>query len=228
MGRRGTVGSVAGVLIALFAAGTAMATNWGGPRDSSVHCDTIPLTSQCVGENTSHSIYIESSVDAELSEEIVWSVANYTAVSDISMFISTSSSSDVKVRAVDYGMNGWWASTACEFAGSPTIYGGSETPLPGTRWCKAQVFRYNLFYRASKYPTDNNERSITCQELGHTIGLRHATSGTGDPDLGELVHEEGQPDEDHYDHPRSEPRQCALLSLADEQRRSGRCSLASR
>lgn len=57
----------------------------------------------CVGENTSHSVFIESSVDAELREEIVWSVANYTAVSDISMFISTSSSSDVKVRAVNYG-----------------------------------------------------------------------------------------------------------------------------
>jgi hypothetical protein len=168
--------------MAVASVGSAAGTNFGGPRDSGIHCDTIPETSQCVGENASHSVFIESSVDAGLRDEIVWSVANYTAVLDISMFISTSSSSDVKVRAVDYGMNGWWASTACEFAGSPTVYGGSETPLPGTRWCKAQVFRYNLFYRASKYPTDNNERSITCQELGHTIGLRHATSGTGDPD----------------------------------------------
>lgn len=183
MGRRNAVGAAAGALIVMVTAGTAMATNFGGPRDPGYHCDTIPETSKCVGENTSHSVFIESSVDAELVEEIVWSVANYTAVSDISMFISTSSSSDVKVRAVNYGSGEtWWASGACETAGPPTIYGGSETPLPGNRWCKPQIFRYNLYWRASKYPTDNNERSVTCHELGHTIGLRHPNSGTGDPD----------------------------------------------
>lgn len=178
MRRRRTVGPVAGALIALFAAGTVMASNWGGPN-----CNTDPVTSMCVGENTSHSVFIESSVDAELREEIVWSVANYTALSDISMFVSTSTGSDVKVRAVDYGITrNWSASTACEYAGSPTIYGGSESPPPGTRWCKAQVFRYNLYWRADRYPSDNNERAITCQELGHTIGLRHATSANYYPD----------------------------------------------
>lgn len=146
---------------------------WSAGRWDSLRHDR---TDQSNASARTRRTYIESSVDAELVEEIQWSVANYTAVTDVSMTISTSSSSDVKVRAVDYGANSWWASLACEFAGSPTVYGGSETPLPGTRWCKAQVFRYNLFYRASKYPTDNNERSITCQELGHTIGLRHATS----------------------------------------------------
>lgn len=136
-----------------------------------------------MAENGYHQIYVEASVDAELLEEIQWSVANYTAVSDVTMVITTSSPGDVRVRAVDYGpTKTWWASGACESMVAPTSFGGSETPLPGTRWCWPQVFRYNLYWRASKYPTDNNERAVTCHELGHTIGLRHATSGTGDAD----------------------------------------------
>ncbi len=181
MRRRQITAVAAGSLMAIAFASPAAGTNFGGPRDSGVHCDTDPVTSQCVAENASHTVYIEASVDSQLVAQLQWSTANYTAVTDVSMVISTSSSSDVKVRAVNYGANGWWASTSCEFAGSPTVYGGSETPLPGTRWCKAQVLRYNLYYRATKYPSDNNARSVTCQELGHTIGLRHATSGTGDP-----------------------------------------------
>lgn len=97
--------------------------------------------------------------------------------------VTSTSGVDVKVRAVDYGpTKSWCASTACESMAPPTVFGGSELPLPGTRWCKPQIFRYNLYWRASKYPTDSNERAIACHEVGHTLGLRHATSSTGDAD----------------------------------------------
>lgn len=180
IGRPSTVALAVGALLAVAVAGQAGATNFGGPRDAGKDCNTDPVASQCVADTASHTVFIESSVDQGLRDEIVWSVANYTAVTHVTMSITTGSNPDVTVCALNYGLNTpWWASTACDYT---AVYGGSSTPLPGTRWCKAQVFRYNLAWRASKYPTDNNERSITCQELGHTIGLRHATSGTSDPD----------------------------------------------
>lgn len=185
MRSRSVSAAVTTIALGLLLTGSVLASNFGGPRDPAPkHCNTSWTNSQCVGENWYHNLDIQASVDAGLREEVVWVAANYTAVTDVTMVVAEAGDTniDVRVRAANYGAIGWYAATSCQFPGLPTLYGGSETPLPGTRWCKAQLFDYNLYYRASKYPTDNNERSIACQELGHTLGLRHATSGTGDPD----------------------------------------------
>lgn len=162
----------------------ALATNWGGPKNAPPYgCNNDPDLSQCITENYLQGVFVESSVDADLHEEITWSMANYTSVTEVDFYVATSCSNcDVRVRAINYGANGWWASTACEFNGAPTVFGGSESPRPGDRWCRSQILRYNLYYRASKYPTDANERSVTCHEFGHTIGLRHANGGAGGSD----------------------------------------------
>lgn len=80
-----------------------------------------------------------------------------------------------KVRAAFYTAS-WWASTACEYPGTPTIYGGSEANH--TRWCRPQVIRYNLSKRDTYFPGDTAQRDISCHELGHILGLQHATSTT--------------------------------------------------
>lgn len=82
----------AGVALVIAVTGTAAATNWGGPRDAGKSCDDVPETSQCVGENATHTIFFEATVDAELREEVVWVAANYTSVTDANLSIVTSTS----------------------------------------------------------------------------------------------------------------------------------------
>lgn len=168
--------------VALLAiAGVVRANNWGGPKDPDpYHCNDSPFYSECVAEVGSQSVRIESSVPGDLAAATRWSMADYNSVTDVFFFEPDPGETDinVKVRAASYSAT-WWASTACEYPGSPTVYGGSETPLPGNRWCKAQVFRWNLTYKSTKYPGTTAQHNIACQELGHTLGLRHST--TSDP-----------------------------------------------
>ena len=78
----------------------------------------------------------------------------------------------MKVQDGSYGLNGAWAYTRC--ATNLESQGGSESPLPGTKWCKPQLFRWNLTYR-SNYNNDTREEDMACEEFGHTLGLRHGT-----------------------------------------------------
>ena len=181
--RRERVGAlIAGLVCVLLAlAPDVAATNWGGPRDSGKHCNEDPVISQCLNDPASRniSVIVETS-DAQLGANLRWSMRNYTQVTVLFVFEPDpgETAPRAKVRAAYY-TGVWWSSTACEFAGSPTIYGGSESNH--SRWCRPQVIRYNLNYKASKYPGDTAQRDISCHELGHVLGLRHANSTTGDP-----------------------------------------------
>jgi len=167
-------------LTVLIAAGVA-ATNWGGPRDSGKHCNEDPVVSQCLNDPASSniSVIIEGSIDSQIGANLRWSMLNYTQVTDVNIFETDvgEPTPRAKVRAAYY-TGTWWSAGACEYSGLPTIYGGSEASH--TRWCRPQVIRYNLNFRDSKFPGDTAQRDVSCHELGHVLGLRHATSSTGD------------------------------------------------
>ena len=175
--RRGFKASVATILcFTLALAPTVTATNWGGPKDAGDHCNDDPVVSQCLNDPSSSniSVIIQTS-DTQIAGNLRWSMLNYTQVTDLYVFETDAGEpqSRVKARAAFYTAS-WWSSTACEYPGLPTIYGGSEAAH--TRWCRPQVIRYNLSKKASKFPGDTAQRDISCHEFGHTLGLRHATS----------------------------------------------------
>lgn len=58
---------------------------------------------------------------------------------------------------------------------SGASYGGSESN--GTRWCVPQEFRWNTAYNYTQ-TTNAHRNYVACHELGHTLGLRHRSSGS--------------------------------------------------
>ena len=174
--RAARAGLVLALLGVLMVTGVVAATNFGGPRDAGVHCDTTP-SSQCVANNASHTVYFEYATSA-LRDATLWAMTNYNNVAppiDMAEVFPPATDRDVTVRGDYVGYTGWWAATMCATNAS---YGGAESPLPGTRWCRPQILQFNRTYEASKYPTTTNKRAVACHELGHTVGLQHTTSTT--------------------------------------------------
>lgn len=163
------------VVLLLALPGPGLTTNYGAPRDSGKHCDTTK-SSQCMADNWNHGITFQNIADPDLQAATTFSMTNYNQVMDneIYMFEAIESLADVLVRDGDWGANGAWAWTACHT--TLTGEGGSETPLPGTKWCKPQVFRWNAYYEPGSYPGTTAKRDIACEELGHTMGLRHRST----------------------------------------------------
>lgn len=80
---------------------------------------------------------------------------------------------DVIVYDYDYGDNGYagWADCPANNTG----IGGSGA----TRWCRGQIVRFNGSYESRWINAAWAREGLACHELGHTVGLRHADSGSG-------------------------------------------------
>ncbi len=153
------VASVWAIALALPAA----ASNFGS---TSVGGD--PPTSVSLGDNASHSVNFPAVEDPQKNATI-WAFNNIYNPTDLTMFETSSSSADVFVYDFEFGLNGLHGWVVCP-SGAQT--GGSHP----NRWCVGQQLRYNLSYPAA-FDTAAERRVIACHELGHTVGLRHPTSG---------------------------------------------------
>ncbi|MBI3748110.1 MAG: matrixin family metalloprotease [Chloroflexi bacterium] len=171
MRRRRTVGPVAGALIAVLAAGTVMASNFGSNTASYLtpahQCDT-DASSQCIANNGSHFWY-PYNVTTNLLAATRTASSTYDAVTDVATYESSSSSGvDVIVMDDPTNLPNIVAWTECA-DGATT--GGTDP----NAYCVPQWLRYDLS-DTSAYDTLGERNSIACQEMGHTLGLRHSSS----------------------------------------------------
>lgn len=141
-------------------------SNFGGTA-----CDGN-LTSQCVARyGNPHYVYLYPSLTTRQRTQVTNTIADYNVLVDSSIQITlVGDRLDAHVGASygNFGPNGAWAYTACELAAQ------TGTNAVGN-WCVAQLLRFNSIY-LSYYDTDSGTKGVACHELGHTLGLRHATS----------------------------------------------------
>lgn len=80
--------------------------------------------------------------------------------------VDTDTDYDVRIFDDDYGDNNAIAWVVCP---PEATTGGGAHP---NKWCFGQRLRYNLHYPGF-YNTVQERHSLACEELGHTMGLRH-------------------------------------------------------
>ena len=160
------------LILTLTTASPASSADFGGPLDAGKHCDTTP-SSQCIANGAIHSVCI-SSASLQHSNAVVAAIAHYDGVAPLAVdqFFPPCLSYDVHVFDVNVPGNGVIAWTQCASGAS---YGGSESN--GTRWCVPQEFRWNTAYNYTQ-TTNAHRNYVACHELGHTLGLRHRSSGS--------------------------------------------------
>lgn len=166
-----TVAGALATLLVLVSASSAIGANFGSNTaayQSPAHpCDT-DASSQCIANNGSH-LWYPSNVTANLLAATRTASATYDAVADVSTSEQPSSSNvDVIVMDEFTGLVGIVAWTECA-DGAAT--GGTDPHA----YCRPQWLRYDLSDTLD-YDTVGERNSIACQEMGHTLGLRHSSS----------------------------------------------------
>jgi len=130
-----------------------------------------------------------------IDDDLDWVIHNRLNPTDMTAYHSTHATNpDVWAMDNDYGNNLAIAWVDCPANAST---GGSGTAL----WCRGQYLRFNSFYEGSA-----DGRSLACEELGHTVGLRHNTHPDNftyascmgvSPTFGELTFYSGHETTDH-------------------------------
>ena len=70
---------------------------------------------------------------------------------------------------LDFQTQDFAAYTTCA---SDATYGGSGIH----RQCRPQILYYNLEFESTSFQDAAYRKWVACHEVGHTLGLRHATS----------------------------------------------------
>lgn len=132
-------------------------------------CDATIL-SQCKGwaQALDIGLYsLETTAPHDLDQATRDVINNQLQPTDLLIFY-VSSGDDIGVFDGSYGTTGFAAGwTSCA---SGAAYFGSEANH--TRSCKPSDVPFNYSY-ASRFDTQKESDAIACQELGHSVGLRH-------------------------------------------------------
>jgi hypothetical protein len=158
----------------LATAGT-VANNWG-ITDGAHRCTEDPdRLSQCTAPDANDHRLMVTFIDTTLIKNEVLDTAyddyDYKSSQINVAIVATAGAEDVRMFDGQYGtLNGARAWTTCAQ--------GAATGNNGTfrMWCDPQL----IFFNNGTYPLDWNSdaerRHHTCQEVGHTFGLRHRNS----------------------------------------------------
>ena len=180
--RRSTIiGATIGVVLALASqASLTIATNFGGPRETSRACDNT-LLSQCVAEGWWHRISYGTSLDARYKTPMSATESIYSTLPGVLVVVDVSidNTDDARAGDGDYGQNNYYAWTRCSDA--PVATGDNGTTRDGydAKWCKPQLLIFNNWYTDRDYHTANELKALACHEVGHTLGLRHRSQTGG-------------------------------------------------
>lgn len=169
--RRRTFAGALATMLVLVTASSAIAANFGSNTASyktNAHPCDWDAYSQCIANNGTHWWYPQD-VTANLLAATRTASTTYDAVTDVST-LERSSCSGVDVIVMDAftGLDSIVAWTECA-DGTSTV--GTDPNV----YCRPQWLRYDLSDTAD-YDTPGERNSIACQEMGHTLGLRHSSS----------------------------------------------------
>lgn len=185
--RAAIAGALTGFAVAFVAtAPFAVASNFGGPKDSNRECDATQF-SQCVAQNASHRIYLGMLPGSGSSDDVVgpmrwamdnsttggWDVTDMTMIED--MTYDDGGDEDVIGYYGDFGYaNGAVGFTRCW--ANPTATGTLNfNHSHGHDWCRPQSLIWNTRHKDAWQGSTTKKRALACHELGHTIGLRHSS-----------------------------------------------------
>ncbi len=155
----------AAVTIALSAGGSVGA-NFGD--ETSTPPNGNPGAS--LANNSSHAVRLDNAT-GEQWNRTVWAVGTSYNASDVDMYVTTTDSApDVWVRTQYLGEfdPGPAAHVKCPVG---ALYGGNSAG--SLQWCRGQ----HLVYNTNAPIHSDYGNYVACHELGHTVGLRHRTSG---------------------------------------------------
>jgi hypothetical protein len=164
------------LLLGLAFPTTVGGSNWG-VTDHTHECDGT-VFSQCNARSGIAYVFfaVVTDPDGFIKPATRWEMTNeFTPIPDIVAFETTDLfAATVRIYTSDNN-NGYWSWTTCA--------GGAAKGNQGTRyaWCDPQVLYFNNgvnYGFPTKFNSESQARAIACHELGHTYGLRHATSAS--------------------------------------------------
>lgn len=180
-----------GVLSNVRAAHESTNASWWGSNWPDPCTRAAGEDSQCVANNTLHLYLLNSGLTTARRNAAIRGFTLYNDNTEVSA-VQVTSDWDVYVTQESWPLINAYAFTKCAPAPAPPLpdpltYGGSATSH--TRWCRPQWFVWNTYGNAgSRVDSTAKYNYIGCHEVGHTIGLRHRTSGSCmfSPSLGPL------------------------------------------
>lgn len=122
-----------------------------------------------------HAVYITASVSSIMGVKIRDVMRVVYDPTDLRMYQTTEfvlERNDVRVYEANYGDSRYVGRVSCDISAS-TSYGAHPT-----YGCIPVRVRFNEFY-ADVYDTDPERWAIACEELGHTVALRHGPDHIG-------------------------------------------------
>jgi hypothetical protein len=161
-------GAIALSAVTLAVTQAILAPNTHASNSGSTPCNGTPRNCVSLGDNATHSWYPEGTFGNHIpgiASSFQIAMNGYHNDTDLVITKDNHATLDVLVTDFDYGANGAIGWVEC-IPGSSTS--GSH---PGLR-CDRQKLRLNGSY-ANQFDTAQERESLSCHEIGHTVGLRH-------------------------------------------------------
>jgi hypothetical protein len=133
-----------------------------------------PTNCVSLANNSVHAVRLEvvGNQWAGMDTAVINALSTDYNPTDLSAYVDQSDPlPDVLVYDLDYG--GGFPPAWADCPADNTSNTGSNP----TRRCRGQKVRFNGSWEASYVNTASTREGLACHELGHTVGLRHSTSG---------------------------------------------------
>ena len=168
--RRSFVALILGLSLVPAGVALVVASNYGIEIESEACSSTI--RSECGANNYLHNVWVATPFSSSLLASLDASITDdLDATRDIvARRVTSETDNDVRAFDNDYGDTSWAAYTTCPVWAT---FGGTGEG----RWCRPQLLYFNNGPSwAYRYDSVGERGHLTCHELGHTMGLRHARS----------------------------------------------------